>query len=216
MVAAATGTMTPPELAATIAGLAPPTTLPGVLRVGIDGVDGAGKTTLADRLATLLSGLGRDVIRSSVDGFHQPRALRYRQGRTSARGFFEDSYDYRLLRARLLDPLSPGGNGRYRPVAFDHRTDSAIQVIPRQAPAGAVLLFDGIFLHRDELRDYWDFSVFLRVGFDETFRRMAARDGCPADPADPKNRRYLDGQRHYLATCAPETRATLVIDPGPL
>jgi uridine kinase len=41
---------------------------------------------------------------------------------------------------------------------------------------------------------------------------MAARDGGPADPTDPANRRYVDGQRLYLAACAPRERATVVVD----
>jgi uridine kinase len=202
--------MTLPEL---IGALSPPSASPGVVRVAIDGVDGAGKTTFADDLAAELATRlpGRAVIRSTVDGFHQPRALRYRRGRDSPEGYFLDSYDYRLLRSRLLDPLSPGGSGIYRPVAFDHRTDAAIHVAPRRAVAGAVLIFDGIFLHRDELLPYWDFSVFLRVSFEESFRRMAIRDGSPADPAAPENRRYLEGQQRYLAACRPEERASLVI-----
>jgi hypothetical protein len=41
------------------------------VRVAIDGVDGVGKTTLADELVAPLQLLGRDVIRASIDGFHQ-------------------------------------------------------------------------------------------------------------------------------------------------
>ncbi|WP_330276758.1 hypothetical protein OG205_14535 [Lentzea sp. NBC_00516] len=33
------------------------------------------------------------------------------------------------------------------------------------ASPSALLLVDGIFLHRDELVRHWDFSVFLDVGF---------------------------------------------------
>ncbi len=64
----------------------------GVIRVGIDGVDGAGKTTFAEELALVLEGIGKPTIRASVDGFHYPRAHRYRLGQTSPRGFFQDSY----------------------------------------------------------------------------------------------------------------------------
>jgi uridine kinase len=52
-----------------------------VVRVAIDGVDGAGKTHLADELAALLQELGRTTIRASVDGFHNPQAVRYQKGR---------------------------------------------------------------------------------------------------------------------------------------
>ena len=59
---------------------------PGILRVGIDGVDGAGKTTLADRLGQVLEAAGHKIIRSSIDGFHNPRAIRYVRGKTRRRG----------------------------------------------------------------------------------------------------------------------------------
>src|SRR5450759_1567169 len=42
---------------------------PHPLRVAIDGIDAAGKTTLADELAPLIEAQGRPVIRASIDGF---------------------------------------------------------------------------------------------------------------------------------------------------
>jgi uridine kinase len=43
--------------------------------VGVDGLDGAGKTTFADRLAPLLE---RPVVRASEDDFLNPAAIRSR------------------------------------------------------------------------------------------------------------------------------------------
>ncbi len=51
---------------------------PHTVRVGLDGIDCAGKTTLADELVPLLEERGRPVIRASIDGFHFPRSHRYR------------------------------------------------------------------------------------------------------------------------------------------
>lgn len=173
--------------------------------VAIDGVDGAGKTTFADRLAELLPA----AIRSSVDGFHRPRAVRYRQGRDSPRGFLDDSYDYDALRTRLLEPFRAGP--ACETAVFDHATDTPVSSRAPVTPA-SVLVLDGIFLLRDELRAYWDYSVFLRVGFGETYARMATRDGCPPDPEHPANRRYVEGQRLYLRRYDPEAHASVVID----
>jgi uridine kinase len=50
------------------------------------------------------------------------------------------------------------------------------------------------------------------VPFATTFARMAARDGSDPDPLAPGNRRYLEGQELYIATAAPQRRATIVID----
>lgn len=185
---------------------------PFVTRVGIDGVDGAGKTVFGDELAGLLQAAGRRVIRASVDSFHHPRAVRYRQGRHSPAGYFHDSYDYAQLRAALLDPLSPGGDGRYRTAAFDHRTDSPVTAPEEQAAPGDILVFDGIFLHRPELRGSWDVSVFLEVSVATSVGRCAARDGSAPDPQDPSLRRYVEGQQIYLHTCQPARHATFVVN----
>jgi uridine kinase len=181
-------------------------------RVGIDGVDGAGKTIFADELAVALADLGRPTIRATVDSFHNPRHIRYRQGRHSPVGYLEDSFNYDVLRRVLLDPLSPGGNDLYRTAAFDHRTDAPVSTPTMHAPRRAVLVFDGIFLHLPVLWPYWDYSVFLRVGFQTSIARCARRDGGSPDPNDPSNHRYVAGQQLYLSRHAPPAHATIVID----
>jgi len=183
-----------------------------VTRVAVDGVDGAGKTRFADELALALEARYVQVIRASVDGFHNPRAVRYRRGRLSPEGFYRDSYDYTSLRRMLLDPLSPGGSGRYVHAVFNHKTDSPIAAYPQEAEAGEVLIFDGIFLHRSELRQYWDLSIFLEVRFDRSVARLGARDGGPTCPNALENRRYVEGQQRYLRECSPCEAATVVVD----
>lgn len=183
-----------------------------VLLVAIDGVDGAGKTVFAGELEPLLA---PPVIRSSIDGFHNPRSVRYARGKSSPEGFYLDSFNLVELRSALLDPLRPGGDGLYRTAAFDHRTDAPVDLPPRHARPGSLLLFDGIFLHRPELRDVWDFSVFLEVEREETLRRCLAREGIEgisSDPADPIHARYVHGQEIYLNACRPADRASIVVD----
>lgn len=201
-----------PEVIETLAGHIDRLRSPEILRVAIDGVDGAGKTFLADELAVELAKAGRLVIRASVDGFHNPKAVRYRRGRDSAEGFFLDSYDYDQLKTVLLDPLSPGGSGHYRLGVFDHRSDQPVEHPDEVSPPGAVLLLDGIFLHRPELRGYWDYSIFLQVAFAVSIPRCAQRGAGSPDPAAPTNRRYVDGQRLYLMACEPMSWATVVVN----
>ncbi|WP_327341046.1 hypothetical protein OG384_37395 (plasmid) [Streptomyces sp. NBC_01324] len=56
------------------------------LRVAVDGITAAGKTTLARALVSAVAGRGRPALHLSMDGFHHPRAHRHRQGRDSAVG----------------------------------------------------------------------------------------------------------------------------------
>lgn len=186
----------------------------GILRVAVDGVDGVGKSTFADRLAEVLKSFGRDTIRASVDGFHNPREHRYRLGKSSPEGFYRDSYDYAKLMSLLLEPLSPGGSRLYRTAVFDHREDRPVHTPTQTAPEGAILIVDGIFLQREGLRRFWDVSTFLDAPFNVTIPRGASRGsdfGSP-DPAARSNRRYIEGQALYFAEVAPRERATVVID----
>jgi uridine kinase len=174
------------------------------LRVGVDGVDGAGKTMFADELVDVLAPSGRPLIRAGVDAFHHPKPVRYRLGRHSPEGFYRDSYDYATLARVLLDPLGPGGSGRFRRAIFDVDADIVVDSPEEQAAPGSILLFDGIFLHRPELRGYWDFSVYLHVEW--------ARNHRVRHHPDQVSRRYSEGQALYLRECQPDARASVLID----
>ncbi|MGH3735925.1 MAG: uridine kinase [Micromonosporaceae bacterium] len=182
------------------------------VRVAIDGVDGAGKTIFADELSTTLVKSGRPVVRICADDFLNPRRVRYRRGRTSPEGYWLDSYDYPALWERVLNPLGPGGDRWYKAGSLDLLADRRMNPSPMLAEPGSVLVLDGMFLHRDELAEVWDFSIFLDVGFSVTAARMAQRDGSHPDPEHPSMARYVRGQRLYLAACDPASRASVVVD----
>lgn len=184
----------------------------GRILIGIDGVDGSGKTTFADSLGQYLRGLGWPVIRIGLDDFHNPRSVRYRRGRTSPEGFWLDSYNYGRFHEWVLRPLLPGGNGRFRKACHDLETDRMIRPPETMASPDCIIIVDGMFLHRAELDAVWARSVFLDVPFAETARRMAVRDGSPPDPNHSSLRRYVEGQRLYFAERDPAREATFVVD----
>jgi uridine kinase len=189
---------------------------PHVVRVAVDGVDAAGKTTLANELATCIRQEGRPVIRADIDGFHNPRAIRYQRDSLSPEGFYLDSFDNPAIVNVLLAPLGPGGSGEYRTAVFDHVSDAPVSSPFLKAERRAILLFDGVFLLRNELRSYWDFTIFVKAGFQTTLARARSRDsrlfGSPEEVERRYNARYIPGQKLYLEECVPAARADLVID----
>ncbi|WP_152365422.1 uridine kinase [Microlunatus speluncae] len=184
----------------------------GYTLVAIDGVDGSGKTTFAATVAARLRQQGRACLVIHVDDFHRPRAERHRRGRDSPLGFWLDTYDYPALHRLVLEPLGPGGDGSYRSRWTDLVNDCHVDEPPRRAEPGTVVILEGLFLHRDELVERWDFSIFLDAPFEITVARMAGRDGGSPDPEHPSQRRYVEGQRLYFEACRPWQRADLVID----
>lgn len=185
--------------------------------VGIDGVDGAGKTTFANELAGLVAECGNEVIRISLDDYLNPQSIRYAQGRTSPQGFYEDSYDYVKFHDEVLEPLGREGSGRYRTAAYDLAHETPVRSPWRVAPDDAVVIIDGIFLHRHEFatsrtKKVWDISVWLEVPFEEAFRRLHDRVGMSENPLDPGNARYYEGELYYIKECRPAEKADLVLD----
>jgi len=181
--------------------------------IGIDGKDGAGKSQLATSIASWLKTTSdRTIVHSSIDFFHNPKAIRHQSGKESHVSFFEDSFNYQALKTKLLDPLKNGSNNSYYLKHFDHKLDSEVTVPEQPVSEKVLLIFDGIFVHRDELAAYWDFSLYLDVPFEETYRRMATRDGCHPDPLNESNARWYLGQKIYIERCNPASRASIVVD----
>lgn len=185
--------------------------------VAIDGVDGSGKTCFADDLADLVRESGTKVIRISFDNFLNPAAVRHAKGRTSAEGYFEDSYNYQRFIDDVLEPLGHGGSGRFRRESYSLSTEASLNPPWEVAPDHAVVIVDGMFLHRDELRNVrgkkiWDLSVWLDVPFAVSVARLSALVGRPADPDDPANHRYVKGQELYIEKCDPASRADVVVE----
>lgn len=147
--------------------------------------------------------LNRPTVRASVDDFHNPRELRYRRGRYSPEGFFRDSFDLGALIGLLLDPFAAGL--AFRRSAFDHREDARVITVDESAPQDAMLVLDGLFLHREELRDRWDLSILLDVPPSVAAERLLTRDGAGPTP------RYVHGQELYFAACDPRSCATLLL-----
>lgn len=181
-------------------------------RVAFDGVDAAGKTTLANDIRDQLASSGRQVIRASVDGFHNPKSIRRRDD--SPEGYFRNSFNYTALTEVLLDPLGPNGSRRFRRAVFDFRTDSKIASEAETADANAILLIDGVFLLRSELRAHWDLSIFVEADFENTVARAELRDrelfGSTAAVRDRYESRYVPGQRIYLEQEQPKSFANIV------
>jgi len=181
-------------------------------RVAIDGVDGAGKTHLANELAAELTTRGEQVIRASTDNFHNPRHIRHQQSKTPPASFYQNSFNYESLITNLLNPLSPNGTGKYTTKIYDIRTETPTTPTFEQVANEAILIFDGIFAHRKELADFWDYSIWLEVPFTTSIPRVATRGGLNPDPTHESNHRYVAGQQLYIGQCAPSTKATIRID----
>lgn len=190
--------------------------LPHPVRVAIDGGGNAGKTTFAEELSDKLNDLGRDVIKSTMDGFHNAPEIRRKQGKYSPKGYFEDSFNYALLKKYLLDPLGPGGNLSYKESVYNFKINQKTKTKFKKAKKDSILIFDGIFLLNTQLFVYWDYKIFIDASFDTTLKRAIIRDkdffGSKENIIKLYKRRYIPGQKMYLSLHNPIRSSDIVLN----
>ncbi|TDE14312.1 uridine kinase [Jiangella asiatica] len=177
--------------------------------VAIDGPDAAGKTTLADGVAASLEGL---AVRASIDDFHRPAVERRARGLT-AEAYLDDTFAFDDV--ELLLQAFAGGTTSVVTGVLDLATDR-VSVRHETVPEAAVLVMDGVFLLRRELRRYWDVGIHLHVPEEVTLERALVRDrqvfGDAARVEERYRRKYLPGQALYRSREDPWGVADVVAD----
>ncbi len=190
--------------------------------VAVDGMSGAGKSTFADELAKACAAAGHSVVRSTTDLFHNPRVVRWSRGKDSPVGFYFDSHDLDSLRMRLLEPFRSGEGATYVAAIFDEPSDTPVEPQPSFVDPDDVLIFDGLFLQRPELHDYWDLVIYIDGNERENLRRLGlVMDDLPDTPEDAvahvlewarRLNRYASGTTYYVDLVDPIRSADIVID----
>jgi uridine kinase len=201
---------------ATIAdGIASSATKPQPLLVGIDGIDCAGKTTLAEELRDELVRRGVSVVRASIDGFHRPREQRLAKGSLSPEGYYRDSFDYRSLIDEFLSPIKGATSTVSVITSLYDWTSEEPRRERTKVTAGSLLLFEGVVLYRPEIDRFWDFRVFVDIPLSVSLNRGVVRDaehfGGEEGARERYLYRYIPGQEIYLREVAPSSKANVII-----
>jgi uridine kinase len=185
-------------------------------RVAVDGTTASGKSTIARELTEAVEAGGRPAIPLTMDGYHQPRHRRYRKGKLSAEGYYEDAYDFGAFVQKVLVPLGPVGDRRFRARIIDLASNEPVDEPTRLAPPDSVLIVDGSFLQRLEIAEHWDCSIFVNTSFDIALARGIARDaaalGGEGNAGIAYQSRYHAAARLYIDAVRPAERATVVLD----
>jgi uridine kinase len=178
--------------------------------VGIDGSDGSGKSYFASDLSSSLESNGLTALVVSLDDFLNPKSIRYRQGKQSSIGFYEDSYNLNAIVEGVLNPVVSDRN-EVTKTQFDCEHDRE-DITRASLNYINIVIVEGLFVNRPDFKSYWDMSVYLRTDFSVSVARGNARFGLNPDPKHESNRRYVDGNRIYQQFCNPEQVADYVID----
>ncbi len=146
------------------------------VRLAVDGPPQAEPGIVADLVADAVRDEGRPVVRVRVEDFLRPASVRFEYGRTDPDGWYDCAVDAGGLLREVLVPLGPGGSLRYVPRLWDAVRDRATRAPYETAFPSTVLVVDGPFLLRHELRQEFDVTVHLALSPAAARRRSAPGD----------------------------------------
>lgn len=170
------------------------------LIAGIDGAGGAGKSTLARGISDAFAGR---VAIVRCDDFYRP-LIDAQYSRLTPEEAYENYFEWRRLRDEALTPLRGGQRARYQRYDWStNRLAEWIEVEPRE-----IMLVEGVFSTRPELRQLIDVAIFIDTPRDERMRRMLARPQGSTSWMD----HWMAAEDWYLKHIAPDRRANLVIE----
>jgi uridine kinase len=177
--------------------------------IGIDGLGGSGKTTFAGKLERQL----KHAIVFHIDDFIYPRKIRYDESVTPWEAYYYKQWRYEYFIRKVLHPVMSGLTVDESMEFYKKETDQYIRK-RITIPVGTQVIVEGVFLQRKELRNYFDFVVYIDVNKNTRLMRVLKRDtyiGTKEEIIAKYEQRYFPAEEMYVKEYNPGHLADLVI-----
>jgi phosphoglycolate phosphatase len=176
--------------------------------IGINGIDGSGKTTFAAALETYIKTKGLPTQVIHLDDFHFPKAIRH-AGKNQVDNYYSRSFNLDLI-IDMLSPIQKKQPVGLKLKTLDLVTDKFTNEREYNIKPDTIVILEGVFLFRKELAPYVDLKVFLDIPFEESKRRAVIRD--PQEIVEKYDAKYLPAQVKYLREHPPDKVADIIIE----
>lgn len=177
--------------------------------LGINGIDGSGKTKFAENFRKFLSSnkINSQIIH--IDDFCNPKRIRY-SGKDQVYNCFYKTFSIDRVINELLIPARNLENYNVKLKLLNLSTDRYEVYKKYVFKKDTIIIFEGVYLFRKEFIRYIDYKIFLNISFGECKKRIKNRDGeTVVNKLDTK---YLPAQRKYIKEYSPIKIADMVVD----
>lgn len=167
--------------------------------IGIDGLGGSGKTSLALQLKNELISSDYEILILHIDDYIVEKEKRYETGFEEWYEYYYLQWDVELIKIALFNNLKK--NIRQLTLPFYDKSMNTILKQIMDVPPNGIIIIEGVFLQRQEWRSFFDYMIFLDCNHELRSKRVLRRDQYLGDynaRIEKYKRRYWLAEDFYL------------------
>lgn len=179
--------------------------------LAVSGIDASGKGFISQRLCDELERRQLRVALIHLDLWHHPKHVRFNPA-DAALHFYEKAFRWNDLFNRLILPLQQNRSLEV-PASLIHADDDTRYLHHFSFERIDVIVLEGIFLLRRDLRHHYDFSVWIECSTETALHRAIRRNQEKLSPEEiirDYNEIYFPAQLHHFSADLPQLNSTLV------
>lgn len=180
--------------------------------VGLDGLGGAGKSTVSEEMQRILKNEEYNVFILHIDDFIHKRAVRYNDNYKEWECYYNLQWRYDYLLESVINPLKSGKES-IKFELYDKENDTYFDNT-LYVPIGSIIIIEGVFLQRSEIKDIFDYMIYIDVSEEIRLERVLKRDTYIGETDKIKikyENRYFPAERVYVKEYSPVINADIVI-----
>ena len=139
------------------------------LLVAISGIDGSGKSTMAQQIVERLKSRGLNAVSIGLDAWHHPPEKRFNKD-TPAQHFYNHAFRFDELFNILINPLKHNRSAHIM-VELTSLPSNDLYLHSYELDEVDVIVLEGIFLFKKELKKNYDLAFWVECSFETAFRR---------------------------------------------
>ncbi|WP_099157432.1 kinase [Virgibacillus ndiopensis] len=174
--------------------------------LGVDGLSRSGKTTIVNKLKKILRDENNTVYVFHIDDHIVERKKRYHTEHEEWFEYYYLQWDINWLRDNFFTKLRYSNDLNLPFYDGDSDVCTMVNVKP---PDSSIIIIEGVFLQRQEWRDFYDYVVYLDSPRDKRFQRESNHTQKAIEKF--KNR-YWKAEEFYIQSESPKKNADLVLN----
>lgn len=180
--------------------------------IGIDGLSGAGKTTLVEKLQDNLIDEGFKLEVIHIDDLIEVRAKRYNTGHPEWYEYYILQWDVHQIRENIFKAIHKRSKDIHLKF-YEPESDQSYRKSIHLEQCNMVIV-EGIFLQRKEWSAFFDYMIYLDCPKNVRYDRVLQRDAYIGDlneRVSKYERRYWMAEDYYLIEENPLENSDMVL-----